>query len=164
MNVLDAVRQMVREYPGGAEALMPRINSTMKTQEAFDKALRGDTRFKIGILEAAAIVECCHEVGVPSTAALTSALARLHCATVALAPPAKAGNLLQDMNSLMLEFSDVVREVATAGMDGDYSLNELRRIQREAGEAMAALQRLVADVEAAHASGQATRLRQVGAP
>lgn len=153
MNTCDALRQMVREYPGGAEALLPRI-APGKSLQVFEKELRGTSPgHKMCQSVAATIAELCTELGLPSASAYASAVARRSGGTfkpAASSGPAAPWGVLGDLNAVLTEFSDVVRVVSDAGVDGDYSLNELRRIEREAGEAQLALQKLVRDVEAAY--------------
>jgi hypothetical protein len=159
MNELDAIKASANEYPGGIEALHLRVCPDVSL-ESFQKQLRGSQGFKLGVLHAALITEYCHDAGVPSAAAYVTALAARVGATVQFGPrPERAVNVLQDMTVLIAELSDVMREVARAGLGGRYTLNEIKRIQREATEAMAALQQLVADVEAAHEAGKPAHLR-----
>ena len=154
MHPLDAIRAMVNEYPGGDEALHRRV-SPSKSLEAFQKELRGNGGFKLGLLDAALIAEYCHEAGCASSAALATAFAGRCNATLRVrhADSGREGGVLQNMGKLMSEFS-------AAGLDGQYTLNEVRRIRKEVAEAMAALQTLEADIEAAHEAGRPQHLRQ----
>jgi len=159
MNETDAIKTMVNDYPGGAEALHQRVCPD-KSLESFKKELRGDPGFKMGVQHAALITEYCHAAGVSSAAAYVTALASRVDATVQFGrQPKRAGVVLQDMNVMIAELSDVMREVAAAGLDGVYTANEMKRIQREATEAITALQQLMADVEAAHNAGKPPHLR-----
>lgn len=158
MSPQDALRTAaLNEYPGGAESLWPRVAGDV-TLEVFCKKVRGtDPRFKLSHAEALHIIELTHEAGCPSARVYVTAVAARVDGTVKFSGGRGGADVMQDMSSLMREMSDVVREVAEAGMDGNYSLNERKRILREAGEAMQALQQLIADVEAQGAE----RLRAV---
>lgn len=160
MSPLDALKSMVAAYPGGAASLLPRISAT-KSLEVFQKELSGSGNFKLGVMDAAAITSFCVEVGVEDAAALARVFAELAGAKLKLGVRANGSprQVMQDMNEVLREFADLMREVTQAGMDSTYTANEVKRIEREADEAIAAIQRMVADARAAHEAGKPAHLR-----
>ncbi|KQM79834.1 hypothetical protein ASE76_01110 [Xylophilus sp. Leaf220] len=66
---------MVRDYPGGVEAVALRLGKPWQT---LDKELRAAPGYKLGIREACAIGQLCAEAGTPSAAAYATSVAS-HC-------------------------------------------------------------------------------------
>jgi hypothetical protein len=162
MNVLDSLRLMVREYPGGIAAVALRLGKSPSTLE---KELRADAGYKFGVLDACAVTEMCHEMRVPSASAYVTAAAASCCATVAIEPPPAAPSdreLVAQTGKLLREVGDVVSAVIQAGGDGRVSLNELRAVEKEGREALLALQCLVAAIERLHEEGRPSHVRAGG--
>ena len=151
MDGHDALRQMVRDYPGGVEAVALRLGKPWQT---LDKELRAAPGYKLGIREACAIGQLCAEAGAPSAAAYATSVAS-HCGvhiTLAPADGASPMDVMHGATNVMREVADVVGKVTEAGQDDHYSPNEIKRIKKEAREAIAAIQQLVAHVDGVAAS------------
>jgi hypothetical protein len=162
MNVLDSLRLMVREYPGGIAAVALRLGKSPSTLE---KELRGAPGYKFGVLDACAVSEMCREMQVPSASAYVTAAAASCGATVAVESPSAAPSdreLVTQTGQLLREVADVVSAVIQAGGDGRVSLNELRLVEREGREALLALQCLVASIERLHEEGRPSHVRSEG--
>jgi hypothetical protein len=164
MDALDALRLMVREYPGGMNVVADRLGKAPSTLE---KELRGAIGYKLSANDAGAITTMCYEVRSPHAAAYATAVAACCGAHVSLRPPEGqpgAVDLMQDVGRVLGEVSDVVSTVTAAGADGRISLNESRSIGNEVRDAITALQRLEADIAAQHEAGKPAFLRRVSAP
>ena len=163
MNSRDALKLMVREYPGGLEAVAHALGKAAST---LDKELRGATGYKLGVTDACAITAMCHEINSPHAAAYATAVAASCGACVSIAAPStipREIDLLRDTGRMLREISGLVASVTTANEDGRISLNELRLVEAEAREAMTAVQALVADIERAHEASKPAHLREVRA-
>lgn len=162
MNVLDALRLMVRDYPGGLDAVAVRLGKSPSTLE---KELRAAQGYKFGVLDAGAVTEMCHEMCVASAAAYVTAAAASCGAAVSLAPSAAIPDereLVAQTGKLLRDVADVVTAVVQAGGDGRVSLNELRAVEREGREALLSLQALVAAIERLHQEGLPPHARTGG--
>ena len=60
-------------------------------------------------------------------------------------------NVMGRLGDVLRESSDLVREVSQALADGSVNSNERKRIHREAGEQLAALSALLAEVDKRYA-------------
>ena len=154
MKVEDALYHAVHDYPGGAQALAPRMGVSGSTlQNMADPrqpnhtwplrrfqqvvALTGDTR---------PLQALCDEHGgvfVPTARLSDAALSDLY----------------QQVTKLAAEFGDVVREIEADVKDGRITPRELVRIERQIGELIeaAATLRQVAERAAKPAQLQAVR-------
>lgn len=153
MTPQDALRQMAKAYPGGYESLAPRVG---KTAEVLRKELSGDVKFKLGLATATLISELCIEANAP------------HCHDFVNAIAADGGGFVRlpvidstdgpcvhrSISSVTQELSHVVMATMDGDADGVISDNDLARIQKEAGDALAAIQQLVLTVEAKHKAGK----------
>jgi hypothetical protein len=145
MNVKDAIYRAVHDYPGGAEALAPRIGlspHTLRHMSDPNKQTHGWSlrRFDALITYAgtAPLAAFCQEhrgIFVP-------------LGEFADAPHAK---LLKQMNALAKEFGDVPRVIEQAlKRDGQISDNELKKIERELAEMVGASASLLAVLRSIH--------------
>lgn len=145
MNVKDAIYQSVHDYPGGAEALAPRMGlrpNTLRHMADPNKQSHGWSlrRFTFLLTHAgtAPLAALCQEHGgifVP-------------LGEFADAPHSK---LLKTMHHLAKEFGDVPRVIEQAlKRDGQISDNELKKIERELAEMVGAGASLLAVVRQIH--------------
>jgi len=151
MNVLDATRDMVDDYPGGAASLAPRIGKNATT--------------------------LCHELNETGTAKLglktwLLALRRTGDLRPVQALCTEFGGLfmpvplLDDANAdtmghvaeLLREFSDVTSQLAQRLADGQVDDNDLRVFQREWLQMVAAGGRLMTHLEARNRSEKPAHL------
>jgi hypothetical protein len=142
MNLRDSVRQMVRNYPGGADAIAPRINKSPSTLE---KELRNAAGFKLGVDDAAEITSMSMELGSEDARNfLTSWAARLDCFVIPLpgGPVLGDDECMEALAQASREMHELMTEVITSLADGKISDNELVRADRAAAELVSAVQTL----------------------
>lgn len=140
MNLLDSVRRMVRSYPGGIDALAPRLSKSPSTLE---KELRGAPGFKLGAGDAAEISAMCIELQTEHALAYVTAVAvGSNCMLVLL--PAVDDTHGQDCMRVLADTSrtaaDLIAEVCSSLADGKVSDNEMARVDKAVGQLVAALQ------------------------
>lgn len=153
MTPQDALRQMAKAYPGGYESLAPRVG---KTAEVLRKEFSGDVKFKLGLATATLISELCIEANAPHCHDFVNAIAADGGGFVRLPVIGSADSpcVHRSISSVTQELSHVVTATMDGDADGVISDNDLARIQKEAGDALAAIQQLVLTVEAKHKAGK----------
>lgn len=153
MAPLDALKMMVKHYPGGQEVIAIRLG---KPEETFRKELAGAPGFKLGLTAALLINDLCmeaksehHMAFVNSVMAQSGGFVRLP--VLEMSEPI---NLQRSMSEVIREMSDV--SVATLESDADNSIsdNELRRALKEIEEAREALQNHEQALIAKNAAGK----------
>lgn len=145
--VLDAAHHLVQAYPGGAEALAPRVGKNATTLR---HEVNRTGQAKLGLGDAV------------SMSVLTSDLRILNafaaeCGCVVMPTPAAlagGGAAMHRVAALAREFGELVGDVTQAMADGRISANELADIERNWAELQAAGQSLVAHFRAEHLAGQ----------
>ncbi len=153
MNLIDAARRMVREYPGGEDALAPRLGKSAST---LDKELRRAPGFKLGAEDACEISAMCMDLQLPQARAfITAWAARMGCFVIPLdAPEGDQDECLLALADASRVMHELMTEVMTALADGQVSDNELARIDREAGQLVSAVQGLRRAAAARNARGK----------
>ncbi len=148
MELNDALRRMVRTYPGGLNAVALRMGKSAST---LDKEIRGAAGFKLGLQDAQDAMELCHDVGaVGALELLHLQAARVNQALLAL-PTAERGQMtLESLARLMHECADLVGVVTKAKADGCICDNELRDCFTAWGQLMAAGHALMGGLQAQH--------------
>lgn len=153
MTPQDALRQMAKAYPGGYESLAPRVG---KTAEVLRKELSGDVKFKLGLATSLLISELCVEANSPFCHDFANAVAADNGGFVRL--PVVTMDAVacvhRSISGVAQELSHVMSAALEGDADGVISDNDLVRIQKEAAEALAAIQQLVLTVEAKHKAGK----------
>ncbi len=148
MNLADAAYHTVHDYPGGAEALGPRLgklgtslSGEVRVRPLHEQPadLRGVSRPKFGLLDALKVQQLTgdHRIFFAMAASLhylPVPLPELH----ADAPPC-ASSVAQ----LAEEFAQLMQEVVRDIADSEVNDNELGRIQRCWGELVTAGQQLL---------------------
>jgi hypothetical protein len=149
MDARDALRQMIHDYPGGIGTISIRIGKSASTLE---KELANAHGYKLGVSTACQITQLCHEARVASAAAFATSVAAF-CGGVVMLEAAHHApgdvDLVKDLGRVLGEASEVVTAVTSAREDNRISANECRAIDKQVREAIASLQRLQADVDAA---------------
>lgn len=138
MSELDALRLMVRHFPGGLGVIALRIG---KTPEVLRKELGDAPGFKLGLATAMLISELCIEANSEHCRAFATVVSassggfiRL---PVAQMPPESVSRSLA---SIVREMADVAAATLDADADDVISDNDLKVTQKEIGEAREALQ------------------------
>jgi hypothetical protein len=142
MNPIDAARLVVRDYPGGAASLAPRLGKAASSlSHEVDPNFRGA---KLGLEDAVTITQLTGDMRILAAFAaecgfsllpLPDAAVSTSCAITAVA-------------SVMHETADVLRTVSATMADGVVTPNEKVACRKEIGEAMRALMQVDAILEA----------------
>lgn len=148
MNPIDAIRLMVRNYPGGIDALAVLCG---KAPETLRHEIGGkDGRYKLGVLDACTISDACIRVGSEHCYAYANAVASNCGGFVKLeTPPQPAGDLHRDAAGLVKSCADVSVAVAEALRDGSVSFNDRREIEKHLREVLERIQAVQGDVSEA---------------
>ncbi len=162
MNRLDACLQLARRYPGGIEALASRLH---RRPDTLRKELTGVEGYKLGVDEEETIVALCQAAGVrDALAPLTAAAANAGALLLPLpAVPAGEQPSLQRLAEAAREFGEFAGALAQAEADGAISANERRRIEREGGELVAAIQAVMAAVAREQEASRPAHVRELRA-
>lgn len=149
MNILDAARRTVRNYPGGLEAMALRLQ---KQPSTLDRELRGAPGFKLGAVDAAEIGVLALEQGGEHAAAYFNAVAGAARGLLVLLP--RGGEDLapsaKDVAALMRECAEVVVTAANAEADGRVTDRELHGLEQQWADVVAAGQTLLRHMRARH--------------
>jgi hypothetical protein len=154
MNLLDAARNLARNYPGRLAAMAHRLG---KQPDTLRHETSGAPMYKLGIEDAQEMTLFAQEVNQPDALAILNAFAA-NCGCMVLPMP-KVLNLsgaecMRGLSETSREFAELCSAVASSMQDGKISDNELKKIEHETGQLMAALQGLNA---AAVSNNKATR-------
>lgn len=151
--VLDAAFNLIHDYPGGANALAPRIgkNATTLCHEA-----RGQGTAKLGLADA---LKMSMLTGDPRI--LNALAGEMGYAVIPLHASSVNEGGLERLGQLAQEFADVIRTSGAALADGAVTATELKRVEREWAELVACGQGLIAHLAQAHADAKPKHLREV---
>jgi len=159
MNAIDALRQMIDNYPGGRAVIAARLG---KTEEVLRKETCGSPSHKHGLIDAVTISDMCIEARSPHCYAFVNAIAgpagrmlELPVLDMAVAKQ----DLRDEAAGVVKEGTDVLIELNAALADEQISDNELRRIDKEIDEAQTKLQQLRRDAHARNLAGKPAHLR-----
>lgn len=149
MNSLDAARYLMRAYPGGADALAPRLD---KTPTTLRHEVAGSDKYKLGVVDAQEMTLMAMEARVPNALAILHSMAA-NCGAMVVALPdmhAVAGATFEDLAACAKEFAEFVSVAASAAADGKVTGNELRDIDRELSQMVACVHRVRNGLAAQH--------------
>jgi hypothetical protein len=148
-RLLDAFHQLVHKtYPGGAEALAPRLGKRPTTLSHEVRPPAGSTA-KLGLLDALEIMEL-----------TDSTPMQLMCAHfggmfVPLPQQGEGGEVTASyLVRLAKEFGDAIATISDRSSDGHISDNDARDIQRECLELMAAINATLHHIQARNLAGK----------
>jgi len=160
MNTTDAIRLMVRHFPGGNSAVALFLGKSPNTLE---KELRGESSHKLGLVDACMISSRCIELNTPHCRAYVNAVAGECGGFVELLvrDDMGASDLRTDVSRLVKESSDSLSAITDALGDGAISDNEKKRIERELSELIDMVQRVQRDVRAVHSASKPAAMRSV---
>lgn len=154
MNVRDSVRALVRAYPGGVDAIAPRMG---KSPSTLDKELRAAPGFKLGLDDSATVAEMCHDLGMPEARSFVTALAaRMDCLVVPL-PGGVAhcdDQCMKAVAEASREMHELMTETLQALADGRVNDNERLRVERAGAELVSAVQALLQLMAARNEAGK----------
>lgn len=158
MNIDDAAYHTVHDYPGGAAALAPRLgkSSTSLSHEVRPPA---GNMAKLGLRDAQRIMALTGDYRM-----LHAQAAELGQFVLPLPQVAQSDGSMQHLAELAREFGDVVSTIGSVLADGRVTDNEMRGLERQWGELVAAGQHMLehfAKVNAAGKPSGETTLRSV---
>ena len=150
MNVRDAAYHLVHDYPGGAEALAPRLGkraNSLSAEVTPNPVLgsHGRPAAKLGLLEAMAIMQMANDHRV-----LHAMAAELGYLNIPLPQvldedeDSDAATAAQRLGDLAREFAEVMGAAVAGLADGRLSDRELRQVEHEWGQLVAQGQSLLA--------------------
>lgn len=149
MNLLDAARRTVRNYPGGLEAMALRLQ---KQPGTLDRELRGAPGYKLGAVDAAEIAHLAMEQGGDHALAYPNAMAQGLGAMLLVLPrqdePPHATQV--DAAALMRECAGVLAAVAAAEAAGRITGRELRELEQQWSRVVSAGQAVLRGLQACH--------------
>lgn len=156
MTAQDAIRVMVRHFPGGIAAMALRIGKATTTLE---KELRGEASHKLGLVDACHISSICIEQRTPHCRAYVNAVAAECGGFVELDPQQAGGDGAQqpgephgvervrkDVAELLCDASESLRVITEGLRDGVMSDNELRAAERELAKVVEVVQDIDAEL------------------
>lgn len=138
MNVMDAAFNVAEDFPGGARALALAID---KNPSTFSHEVKGDGPAKLGLGTAVKMTKRTGDLRI--LIAFASECGQL------VIPLPEALDLGSDdcalaLSALAREFGDLCSEACSALADNRVSDNEMKRLEREAGEMSQRLQTVLA--------------------
>lgn len=144
-SLIDGVRRAARSYPGGIDAVALRLGKSPSTLE---KELRSAPGYKLGFEDAQEIMTLCRDVGSDHALDGLNAQADVLGAVVTLLPAGVDPSSCTGARvaKLMREFSDVVASLGESLADGVITPNELRKIEAQWSEMVAAGQVVLRDL------------------
>lgn len=161
MNVMDAARLVVRDYPGGAEAVAARLGKAVTSlRHELDRNYR---TAKFGLEDAVTVTQLTRDTaGGPDLRIATAFAAEVGAMLIPLPEFAGGDGDMTAMTQTIREFGEYVSRVGEALADGRITDNELASTERELGEMVQAAQRLQAMLKARNQAGKPEHLREVG--
>lgn len=142
MNVIDAAYHVVRDYPGGADSLAPRLSKAGGVLSA-EVARRGTAKF--GLETAVQVTQLSGDLRILHAFALECGQM---CIPLPEAVSLEGNDVLQALGEASQEFADLCREVCSDMADGVISDNDQARIDRARGKLLAKLHQLGAAIRA----------------
>lgn len=153
---MDAALNVAEDFPGGASALARAID---KNHWTFLHELKETGSAKLGLMTALKMTRRTGDLRILLTYAA-------ECGQMCLPLPESLNESLNEsgdecmlaLSALVRESGDVCQELCKAlGTNGDINDNELASIQREGGELMAALQKLLVTTQCRNLAGKLKR-------
>lgn len=140
MNQHDALYKVARNYPGGIDALAQRMGISVNVLR--NKLAPTIASHYPSFEEVSAIVELCHQAGVPEAMLPLHALLTRHgmaAFVVPLPEQVSQDDLSQTVCKVMSQVGAVAEAVSSALLDGKVSLAEADLIEKEFHGALSAL-------------------------
>lgn len=152
MNSLDAALQLAREYPGGIDALAPRLG---KSPHTLRHELTRQGSAKLALEDAEAVTQFAIEVGQVNPLRVLNSFAQNCGAAVVMLPSSAGGDdTFKGLAEAAKAFSLFVGSVADAVADGSVTANELREVDRGLSSLIGRAQAIQASLAAIHEAGK----------
>jgi len=142
MNLLDASRRQVRNYPGGAESCAPRLG---KSESTLEKELRGAPGFKWGAIDALELSVMCLDLETPDALAYAEVVAAaLNCRLIPLPtmPDVPLTDALLTVATTSESVHALIHEACKDLKDHVVTDNELKQFDRVMGDVFAHLRQM----------------------
>lgn len=157
MSLIDAAYNVVHDYPGGAASLAPRIG---KNPTSLSHEVKQQGTAKLGLLDAQKISDIAHDLRILQAWATDAGQMLVPLPDQDLL--SADDDCLRRLAEVAQEFAHVCKEVtADLGGDGVITDNELRRIDTEIGQQIAALHALREALAANNLAHKPHHLRSV---
>lgn len=169
MNVDDAVWHMVHGYPGGAPSLAPRLTTIdhtthkRKPMNAHSLQHKASPTYPTAHFSPSELVDAMEVTGDHGPLeAMALRVGRITLPLPHLMDGDTGSELVQRMAATVREFSEFMVEASKDLQDNRCTGVELRRIQHEGLDAIAAIQQLMALAQSMHEAGTPPHLRVAG--
>ena len=151
MNVQTAAFNLVHDYPGGATALAPLLGKSASTLS--HEVDPNYATAKLGLADALKLTMLSKDRSILNAFALNC-----HCMVLPLpsSPDGIDDDTFKSVTRMAREFAEVIGQVAEVTADGAVSDNELGRVEREAAELVAAVQVVLAALQARNRASKRT--------
>lgn len=160
MNRRDAARLLARRYPGGIDALAPRLG---KRADTLRKELTGVEGYKWGVDDEEQLMELCRAAGVADPLAPLSAGAINSGALLIPLPQSMdvGGDTWNCLAEASKRFGTLVQDIGAAVADNTVTANELRTVEADFGALVSTGQSCLTHLRARHEEGKPAHLREV---
>jgi len=151
MNVQTAAFNLVHDYPGGATALAPLLGKSASTLN--HEVEPNYATAKLGLADALKLTMLSKDRGILNAFAMAC-----HCMVLPLpsSPEGIDDDTFTSVTRMAREFAEVISQIAEVTADGAVSDNELGRVEREAAELVAAVQAVLAALQARNRASKRT--------
>lgn len=161
-NQHDALYKIARAYPGGIEALAARMGKTANV--LYNKLRPGSLTHHASFEEVSEIIELCEQAGVPNARLPLEAMCQRHNMVTFPFPGIdhlSDDDLTRAVCCAMAELGDVAGAISSSlSDDGEISLIELDRIEKEIQQALGAIGSLRERLRAIVAPSKASSRRE----
>lgn len=162
MNLLDAARRLAKAYPGGIEALAPRLN---KSPTTLRHEVAGAPGYKLGAEDLEEMTVLAIAARQPNALVALGAF-NANCGYLAIPLPEALGgsddDCMRHVAGVAKEFSDLVQAVSIRAGDGEVSDNDLEVIDKELTELVASVQAMRAFLGRRNQADKPAHLKAVG--
>lgn len=156
MSELDSIKRMADHYPGGYKAVALRLH---KPHETLRKELSGAQGFKLGLIDAMAIVRMCHEVNAEHSLLFAVEVAAAHDMHLSPIDVSEfcTEDVLHSATSSMRSSTGLATEILERIADGDLCDNDMKVIEKAYADSIRNKHALMRGARGKHAAGKARR-------
>ena len=154
MNILDAVRQLAKGYPGKLEAMALRLG---KSDSTLRKEISSISGYKLGFEDVEEMTHFAIEANQPNALIVVTTFAATFGQMLVPLPDADllaGNNCMLRLADTAKEYSELCRETAGDLADGKVSDNEMLRINRQTAALIASLYSMTKSLAALNEAGK----------